>query len=98
LELSPCAVGKFCSFGFAKGWLVCRAKPNVQNAGGEIYFFCAVGCFNFFLCRLVSRQVGLLVCRDSAKLSAELMSSEKSGQNVKGRWFSCLVDGCSVVF
>lgn len=25
---------KFCSFGFAKRWLACRAKPNVQNAGG----------------------------------------------------------------
>jgi hypothetical protein len=24
-------VGKFCSFGFAKVRLVCRAKPNVQN-------------------------------------------------------------------
>jgi hypothetical protein len=33
LKLSR-AVGKFCSFGFAKGRLVCRAKPNVQNAGG----------------------------------------------------------------
>ena len=37
------------------------AKPNVQNAGRQIQFFCAVGCFNFFLCRLVCRQVGLLV-------------------------------------
>jgi len=24
-------VGKFGSFGFAKRWLVCRAKPNVPN-------------------------------------------------------------------
>jgi hypothetical protein len=24
-----CALAKYGSFGFAKGWLVCRAKPNV---------------------------------------------------------------------
>ena len=24
-------MGKFGSFGFAKRWLVCRAKPNVPN-------------------------------------------------------------------
>jgi hypothetical protein len=24
-------VGKFSSFGFAKRWFVCRAKPNVLN-------------------------------------------------------------------
>jgi hypothetical protein len=27
--MSFCAVAKNGSFGFAKGWLVCRAKPNV---------------------------------------------------------------------
>ena len=30
--------------------------------GWQIQFFCAVGCFNFFLGRLLCRQVGLLVC------------------------------------
>ena len=27
--MSFCALAKNGSFGFAKGWLVCRAKPNV---------------------------------------------------------------------
>ncbi len=31
--LSFGAVGKFGSFGFAKGLLACRAKPNVPNVG-----------------------------------------------------------------
>ncbi|MEZ5047651.1 MAG: hypothetical protein R2831_11745 [Chitinophagaceae bacterium] len=31
--LSVGAVAKFSSFGFAKRWLVCRAKPNVPFAG-----------------------------------------------------------------
>jgi len=39
--------------------------------------------------------VGL--CRNTAKLSAKLRSSEKSGQDGKGRWFCCVVDGCCVV-
>ena len=39
----------FSSFGFAKGWLVCRAKPNVLK--------CAAG---IFFCRFDGRTVGLL--------------------------------------
>ena len=50
---------KFCSFGFAEGLaLSVGAKPNVQNVGWQkkfIFFFRAVGCFNFF------RRVGLSV-------------------------------------
>jgi len=38
-----CAVDKFCSFGFAKGRLVFRAKPNVQNAGGSRITFLNAG-------------------------------------------------------
>ena len=68
---------------------------------------CAAGKFNFFVRWgvLIFSWVGLCVakmanglCRNTAKLSAELRSSEKSGQDVKGRCFSCLVDGSCVVF
>jgi hypothetical protein len=33
--LSVGAVEKFSSFGFAKRWLLYRAKPNVCNAGRQ---------------------------------------------------------------
>jgi hypothetical protein len=35
--LSVGAVAKFSSFGFAKHWLVCRAKPNVLNVRLAFY-------------------------------------------------------------
>lgn len=47
-------------------------------------------------CELPSWSAGLHLV--TAKLSAELKSFEKSGQDVKGRLFSCLVYGCRVVF
>ena len=52
----------------------------------------------FFLgsaCVSPSWSAGL--CQDTTKLSAELRSSGKSGQDVKGRLFGCLIDGYSVV-
>jgi hypothetical protein len=48
------------SFGFAEGSACVSGKAKYAVA--EIQFFCAVGCFNFFLGRLVCRQFGLLVC------------------------------------
>ena len=53
--------------------------------GGRNSIFLCGGVFYFFLGRLVCRQVSL--CLKTAKLSAELRSSGKSGQDVKGRWF-----------
>jgi hypothetical protein len=53
----------------------------------------------FFLgsaCVSPSWSAGL--CRDTAKLPTAIRSSRKSGQDVKGRWISCLVDGSCVVF
>jgi len=91
-------VGKFSSFGFAKGRLV-LGKTKCAKCAVANSIFCAVGCFNFFLVSAFespSWSAGL--CRDTAKLSAELRSSEESGQDVKGRWFGCHVYDCSVVF
>ena len=93
-------MGKFCSFGFEKGWLACSGITKCAKcAAGKFNFFCAVGCFNFFIvsaCVSPSWSTGL--CRFTAKLSAVLRSSEKSRQDVKGRLFGSHVDGCSVVF
>lgn len=62
-------------------------------------FFLRGGVFYFFLDRIVCRQVGLLVCvENKTKLSAVFRFSVQYSQDVKGRWFSCYVDGCSVVF
>jgi hypothetical protein len=40
-----CALAKNGSFGFAKGWLVCRAKPNVPfvRLAKIVFKKCAVG-------------------------------------------------------
>ena len=45
-------------------------------------------------CESPNLSAGL--CRATAKLSAELRSTEEFGQDVKGRLFSCLVDGSCV--
>jgi hypothetical protein len=49
--LSAGAVAKFSSFGFAKRWLVCRAKPNVLNVRLA---------FMSFVCLFIFSTVGLL--------------------------------------
>lgn len=67
-----------------------RLVNSIFLCGGGVLFFLGSGCVS------LSWSAGL--CRNTAKLSAVLRSSEKSGQDVKGRWFSCYVDGCSVVF
>ena len=33
----------FSSFGFAKGWLVCRAKPNVLKCAAGFFFLSVDG-------------------------------------------------------
>jgi len=72
-----------------KGRLVGWVKPNVPLVRWGVLFF--LGSARVW----PSWSAGL--CRDTAKLSTEIRSSEKSGQDVKGRWFSCLVDGSCVV-
>ena len=64
----------------------------------EIHFFVRWGILFFLGTACVSPSFAAGLCRDTAKLSVELRSSEKSGQDVKGRWFGCFVDGCCVVF
>ena len=74
-------------------------KTKCAKCGwGNSIFLCG-GVFQFFLvsaCESPSWSAGL--CRNTANLSAKLRSSEKSGQDVKGRLFGSLVDGCTVVF
>ncbi len=80
-----------------KGRLVCRAKPNVPLVRWQKFNFFVRWRVLFFLgsaCVSPSWSAGLF--RDTANLSAVLRSSKKSGQDVKGRWFNCLVDGCWV--
>ncbi|AMS27567.1 hypothetical protein AEM51_11605 [Bacteroidetes bacterium UKL13-3] len=67
-------------------------------AVAEIQFFCAVWCFIFSWVGLCVAKLVYGLCLDTAKLTAAIRSSRKSGQDVKVRWFNCLVDGCSVVF
>ena len=64
-------VGKKGSFGFAKGWLVCREKPNVplvgwlkeilKNAGGLAFSFFSVNCPNS-ITRSACLSVRLFIC------------------------------------
>ena len=82
-----------------KGRLVCRAKPNVPIVRWQKFnFFVRWGVLFFLGSACVSPSWSAGLCRDKAKLSAVLRSSEKSGQYVMGRWFRCLVDGSCVVF
>ena len=67
-------------------------------AVAEIHFFVRWGVLFFLGSACVSPSWSAGLCRNTAKLSAELRSSQKSGQDVKGRWFSCLVDGGGVIF
>jgi len=86
------------SFGVAEG-LVCgqgKAKcPTCEVA--EIHFFVELDVLLFLGSVCVSPNWSAGLCRDTAHLSAVLRSSRKSGQDVKGRWFNCLVDGCCVL-
>ena len=76
-----------------------QAKANVCNVRRQKFnFFCAVGCFIFSWVGLCVAKLVYGLCLDTAKLSAAIRSFRKSGQDVKGRWFNCLVDGCWVVF
>ncbi len=82
-----------------KGRHVCQAKPNVPLVRWQKFnFFVRWGVLFFLGSACVSPRWSAGLCRDTAKLSAMLRSSRKSGQDVKGRWFNCLVDGCCVVF
>jgi hypothetical protein len=49
-------------FWFCEGLACVSGKTKCAKCGRANSFFCAVGCFNFFLYRLVFRQIGLLVC------------------------------------
>ena len=69
-------------------WFVCR-QANAYGVRWGVLFFLGSAC--------VSPNWLAGLCRNTAKLSAELRSFEKSGQDVKGLFFSCLVDGCCVV-
>ena len=81
-----------------KGRLVCRAKPNVPLVRWQKFnFFVRWGVLFFLGSACVSPSWSAGLCIDTAKLSAVLRSSKKSGQDVKGRWFWCLVDGSCVV-
>ena len=71
-----------------------NATHFIFFCGGVFYFF--LESDPMFVGMSPSWSAGL--CRDKAKLSAVLRSSEKSGQYVMGRWFRCLVDGSCVVF
>jgi hypothetical protein len=42
-----------------------------KMCGWKIHFFCAVGCFNFFLGQLVCAKLVHGLCRNTAKLSTE---------------------------
>jgi hypothetical protein len=65
-------VGKFCSFGFAKGRLVCRAKPNVQNVRlANSIFFVRWGVLIFSWVGYCVAKLVYGLCRNTAKLSAE---------------------------
>ena len=52
-------------------------------------FFVRWGVLFFLGSACVSPSWSAGLCRDTAKLSAELSSSKKSGQDVKGRWLQC---------
>ena len=60
-------------------------------------FFVRWGVLFFLGSACVSPSWSAGFCRDTAKLSAELRSSRKSGQDDKGRWFNYPVDGSCVV-
>jgi len=70
------------------GWFVCR-QANACSVRWGVLFFLGSAC--------VSPNWLAGLCRNTAKLSAELRLFEKSGQDFKGLFFSCLVDGCCVV-
>jgi hypothetical protein len=93
------AVGKFCSFGFAEGLACVLGKTKCAKCGLAENYFLKCGWAKIFkpieLACVSSSWSGL--CRDAAKLSTDLWSSAKSGQDVKGRLFCCLFDGCGVV-
>ena len=81
-----------------KGRLVGRAKPNVPLVRWQKFIFlCGRGVLFFLGSACVSPSWSAGQCRVTAKLSAEIRSSKKSGQDVKGRWFWCLVNGGGVV-
>ncbi|NOT38771.1 MAG: hypothetical protein HOP11_15465 [Saprospiraceae bacterium] len=63
----------------------------------KIHFFVRWGVLFFLGSACVSPSWSAGLCFKTAKKSAELRSSGKSAQDVKSRWFSCPVDGCSVV-
>lgn len=82
--------GRLCVLGQSQMCHLWWWQKFIFLCGGGVLFFLGSACMS------PSWSAGQ--GRVTAKLSAELRSSEKSGQDVKGRWFSCYVDGCSVVF
>lgn len=74
---------------FFKGVRECFAF-HFFLCGGVFYFFLGLAC--------VSPSWSVHVWRNTAKLSTVLRSPKKFDQDVKSRWFSCLVDGGCVVF
>jgi hypothetical protein len=64
--LSVGALAKFSSFGFAKRWLVCRAKPNVLNVRLAFMSFFCLSMFST-VCLL-----GLLVTSECEKTQSTI--------------------------
>ena len=101
LNLVTRAVGKICSFGFAKGWACVSGKTKCANFGKAENYFLKCGWVKIFkpnALACVSPSCSSGLCRVTAKWSVELTSSVKFSQDVKGRLFWCHDDGGSVVF
>lgn len=71
-----------------KGWYVGWAKPNVPLVRWQKFnFFVRWGVLFFLGSACVSPSWSAGLCRDTAKLSAAIRSSRKSGQDVKDDGF-----------
>ena len=84
------AVGKFCSFGFAKGRACVSGKTKCAKCGLAENYFLKCGWAKIFkpiALAFVSPSCSSGLCRVTAKWSVELSSSVKFGQDVKGRLF-----------